>query len=89
MYSFIYVQPLEKPKQQSFSKELSYADSFISCKKSVFKDFVYQVKCKEYTRIPIIANMGVGFTIFIEQIKDLEKIEKTIYMESTWCQRIY
>ena len=79
MYSIIYVKPLEEPEEQRFSKELKYADSMISCRPSVWKDLRRLVG---YTKIPIIANKTVGFTIFIEQIKDLDAIEKSIYWQS-------
>ena len=77
MYSIIYVKPLEKPEKQDFRRELRYADSMISCRPSVWKDL--KIYTRDHTRIPIIANKGVGMTIFIEEIKDLDAIEKSVY----------
>ena len=76
MYSIIYVKPLEEPEEQRFSKELKYADSMISCRPSVWKDLK---RLSGHTRIPIIPNKAVGITLFIEEIKDLDAIEKSIY----------
>jgi hypothetical protein len=76
MYSIIYVKPLEEPEEQRFSKELKYADSMISCRPSVWKDLK---RLRGHTRIPIIPNKAVGITLFIEEIKDLDAIEKSIY----------
>ncbi len=82
MYSIIYVKPLEKPEKQRFRKELRYADSMISCRPSVWKEL--KNITKGHTKIPIIANKAVGITIFIEQIKDLDAIEKSVYdLENT------
>ena len=77
MYSIIYVTPLEEPEKQRFCKELKYADSIISCRPSVWKEL--KRFTRGHTKIPIIANKHVGFTIFIDQIKDIETIEKSIY----------
>jgi hypothetical protein len=77
VYSIIYVKPLEEPENQRFRRELRYAESMISCRKSVWKDL--RRARNSYTRIPIIANKTVGFTIFIEQVKDIDAIEKSIY----------
>ena len=77
MYSIIYVKPFEKPEKQSFRRELRYADSMISCRPSVWKDL--KSYTRGHTKIPIIANKAVGVTIFIEQIKDLDAIEKSVY----------
>ena len=77
MYSIIYVRPFEKPEKQRFRRELRYADSMISCRPSVWKDL--KDITKGHTKIPIIANEAVGITIFIEQIKDLDTIEKSVY----------
>ena len=77
MYSIIYVKPLEKPEKQDFRRELRYADSMISCRPSVWKEL--KSCTRDYTRIPIIPNKAVGITLFIEQIKDLDAIEKSIY----------
>jgi len=77
MYSIIYVKPLEEPEKQRFSRELKYAESMISCRPSVWKDL--KSFTRDYTRIPIIPNKAVGITLFIDQIKDLDAIEKSIY----------
>tara|TARA_B100000745_G_scaffold285230_1_gene220358 strand:- start:322 stop:582 length:261 start_codon:yes stop_codon:yes gene_type:complete len=77
MYSIIYVKPFEKPEKQRFRRELRYADSMISCRPSVWKDL--KSYTRGHTKIPIIANKAVGVTIFIEQIKDLDAIEKSVY----------
>jgi hypothetical protein len=78
MYSILYVKPLDEPEEQMFGRELRYADSMITCRPLVWKDLR---SLMGYTKIPIIANKAVGFTIFIEQIKDLHNIEKSIYKE--------
>lgn len=80
MYSIIYVKPLEEPEEQRFCKELRYADSTITCRRSVWKDL--KNITKGHTKIPIIANKGVGMTIFIDQIRDLDAIEKSIYLSN-------
>ena len=77
MYSIIYVKPFEKPEKQRFRRELRYADSVITCRRSVWKEL--KNITKSHTKIPIIANKAVGVTIFIEQIKDLDAIEKSVY----------
>ena len=77
MYSIIYVKPLEEPEKQRFRKELRYADSMISCRPSVWKEL--KSCTRDYTKIPIIPNKAVGITLFIEEIKDLDAIEKSIY----------
>ena len=77
MYSIIYVKPFEKPEKQRFRRELRYADSMISCRPSVWKEL--KSYTRGHTKIPIIANKAVGVTIFIEQIKDLDAIEKSVY----------
>ena len=77
MYSIIYVRPFEKPEKQRFRRELRYADSTITCRRSVWKDLKNITKGQ--TKIPIIGNKAVGVTIFIDQIKDLDAIEKSVY----------
>jgi len=77
MYSIIYVKPLEEPEKQRFSRELKYAESMISCRPSVWKEL--KSCTRDYTKIPIIPNKAVGITLFIEEIKDLDAIEKSIY----------
>ena len=80
MYSIIYVKPLEKPEKERFRKELRYADSMISHRPSVWKEL--KSCTRDYTKIPIIPNKAVGITLFIEQIKDLDAIEKSIYLKN-------
>ena len=62
MYSFIYVA--DNPNSTCISRQNKY-----------LKIFRYYPKIKKV--IPIIANKDVGKTIFIEDIKDLQNIQKT------------
>jgi hypothetical protein len=80
MYSIIYVKPLEEPEKQRFSRKLKYADSMISCRPSVWKEL--KSYTRGHTKIPIIPNKAVGITLFIEEIKDLDAIEKSIYLKN-------
>ena len=83
MYSFIYVQPLETPRESRFGnpeERIVYAQSYISRQNQYLRDW----KTSRYnddpiTLVPIIANKNVGKTIYINEIKDLHKIEKDIY----------